>query len=470
MKTCGMGTQTRNRSIAQPAPGGLEGCRGALQEMRPCQVQPCGEAVDCRWGEWQQWGDCTPSPDMCGVGFKRRQRVIDVLPKDGGQLCPPRARQEVVPVVNCKGQPQCCINGEWADWESWGTCSATCGLGSKRRHRKLMVKETWCGDPAPGSDVEYSSCLASNKCDTDRDCVFGDWPRPSPCSADCHGSRTRTRQISSNSTGGGKPCEGAVELTERCNPAEGQQEPFSCEAGGRDVNRHDCVMAEWSDWSSCTATCEMGYQTRFRHVRTRPRNGGRECPAATHEIASCHVGTTCFPGRVDCAWAVWRSWGECSSHGERMRSRGYRQRASGGGLACQGSAKEVSTCEVPATCQTSQHFCYWGEWTDWSECSTTCGAGGTRQRQRRLELKNGSDAILKMESDFVLPYGEDKVRGVASHQHWEGWAMAFAIGLGYLVLAVFAAYGTLRAFDSRAGCWWESRQLRYEYDAIPMAP
>merc|ERR1719362_2458476 len=155
-----------------------------------------------------------------------------------------------------------------------------------------------------------------------------------------------------------------------------------------------------------------------------------------------------------------------------MRSRGYRQRASGGGLACQGPAKEVSTCEVPATCQASRHFCYWGDWTDWSECSTTCGTGGTRQRQRRLELKNGSDsdAMLKMESDFVLPYGEDKVRAVTREQHWQGLAMLFVFGAGLLVLVVSSAYGTMRAFDSRQCSWWQPRQLLYEYESVPTTP
>jgi len=40
----------------------------------------------------------------------------------------------------------------------------------------------------------------------------------------------------------------------------------------------DCKISEWSVWSTCSKSCDNGYQTRSRQILISPQNGGKHCP------------------------------------------------------------------------------------------------------------------------------------------------------------------------------------------------
>lgn len=40
----------------------------------------------------------------------------------------------------------------------------------------------------------------------------------------------------------------------------------------------DCQVGEWSEWTLCSKTCDIGESTRFRKVLHHARRGGRPCP------------------------------------------------------------------------------------------------------------------------------------------------------------------------------------------------
>jgi len=58
-----------------------------------------------------------------------------------------------------KRQMHLIVNGGWGGWGTWDTCSATCGIGLRRRHRA-------CDNPVPsnggllcfGETVAYDIC------------------------------------------------------------------------------------------------------------------------------------------------------------------------------------------------------------------------------------------------------------------------------------------------------------------------
>lgn len=440
--SCGDGYQVRERSLADPALAGTAHCVTDLSESQPCELQLCEGAKDCQWGLWSTWSECTPSPDVCGVGYKKRARDIAQLPSGGGALCVPGVKEQVMPVAQCRGQPECCVNGRWGEWQDWSPCSAKCGAGTRKRTRPAAVKETWCGEPAPGSAEDYEGCEAPG-CGEDHDCEFNDWSEWSTCTANCHGNRTHFRSIKANALGAGKSCAGDLEVVERCNPATGQPQPWSCESHpSAPHGARDCLMAEWSDWAPCSETCGGGVTTRERQVQIHPEKGGRSCETTLKEVSTCNLDVVCFAGRVDCAWEEWTAWSACNSLRFQYRSRGMGRQAAGGGVPCTGDVRELQPCSAaPATastgeggsCVTEEYTCGWGTWADWNSCSTTCGTGGTRSRSRTMQVS--SSPLAGVQQKFALEALEGRLQELEGHRLQDS-AAAFGLGFASLTLVL----------------------------------
>ena len=127
--------------------------------------------VDCLWDTWQSWSSCTKS---CGSGTKLRSRnkVQDVL--CGGTACSGNSIEQ----VNCNTQccsgkdlkfdfiisyqlPNVLVNCLWDNWQSWSSCTKTCGSGTKQTSRTKQEAE--CGGAAcTGNVVEQTDC--NNQC------------------------------------------------------------------------------------------------------------------------------------------------------------------------------------------------------------------------------------------------------------------------------------------------------------------
>eukprot|EP00058_Branchiostoma_floridae_P002762 XP_002588250.1 hypothetical protein BRAFLDRAFT_86697 [Branchiostoma floridae] len=168
--TCGVGTQTRDRSCTNPAPahGGAE-CDGDTGE-----TQNCDAGVSCPvnggWSDWSSWSDCSVT---CGVGTQTQDRsCTNPAPEHGGAECDgdtgetqncdsgvfcPALDKKTVRVgtqtrnrsctnpapahggaecdgdtgetQNCDAGVSCPVDGGWSDWSPWSACSVTCGVG-----------------------------------------------------------------------------------------------------------------------------------------------------------------------------------------------------------------------------------------------------------------------------------------------------------------------------------------------------
>lgn len=115
----------------------LNGCVGSMQEQEECNTQTCAQPVDCHWSEWSKWTGCSAA---C-LGTQTRNRDIDQVPKSGGKPC---AEAGATEVRACNEKADACSGEDvhkrycrWAQWEIWGTCSTTCGTGTRRRNRHL---------------------------------------------------------------------------------------------------------------------------------------------------------------------------------------------------------------------------------------------------------------------------------------------------------------------------------------------
>ncbi|XP_019632279.1 PREDICTED: coadhesin-like, partial [Branchiostoma belcheri] len=176
--TCGVGTETRDRTCTNPAPanGGAD-CDGPAQETQACDT---GVAcpVDGGWSDWGPWSTCTVT---CGNGTETRDRTCtNPAPENGGTDCDGPAQETQA----CDTEVSCPVDGGWSDWFAWSGCSVTCGVGTETRDRT-------CTNPAPengGADCdgpaqETQACDKGVPCPVDGG--WSDWGAWFACSVTC---------------------------------------------------------------------------------------------------------------------------------------------------------------------------------------------------------------------------------------------------------------------------------------------
>ena len=54
------------------------------------------------------------------------------------------------------------VNCQWASWNSWQSCSKSCGLGTQKRIRSKLVVAKNGGNECNGSNNETRSCNTNN--------------------------------------------------------------------------------------------------------------------------------------------------------------------------------------------------------------------------------------------------------------------------------------------------------------------
>jgi len=379
---CGEGHSNRNRTIALF--GAL--CEGSLAEVKGCTGKStyCA-AEDCKWRQWDDWSACTSS---CGGGNKRRNRVVDVFPRHGGQLCDPRDKSEVA-VCNTQSC-EVCIDGIWGDWAPWSACSETCDSGFRTRNREVSQHPNQCGKPAQGLEDQFEICPGLKACVKDQDCMVSDWHSWSACTCTCMGVQERQRHFLQYASGKGKACvDEVLKEISPCNPnpALGEKIPQKC--GPR--NEVDCVMSAWEDWGICSATCEGGLTTRTRHVLQPNSDGGKPCSGVLYMVKPC--GARC-PGDQckSCKWSEWNDWSSCSRCGnQRYRTRAIQQMPTCGRMCDARPSKEVSNCQ--SECSAS-YFCVWSDWSLQSKCHSTCEPS-SMTRVRQLLLTKSPPALTE---------------------------------------------------------------------------
>ena len=152
--TCGWGRRTRTRTIYKDARD-AEGESGfdcpRTSEDGHCHEDTCFDAIDdCEMEKWLDWTACSKT---CGIGVKTRDRKIKYSRDEYGFDCPMKHEKLHCNIDSCPPTPSPtpsptiprlndCQMNPWSDWSS---CSATCGSGSKTRHRSIREREKFGG-------------------------------------------------------------------------------------------------------------------------------------------------------------------------------------------------------------------------------------------------------------------------------------------------------------------------------------
>ena len=204
--------------------------------------------------------------------------------------------------------------------------------------------------------------------------TLGQWSHWSGCSATCgSGKHRRTRKCI-----GPGHCRGLGSLTEikDCTNLPSCQGKFG----------------KWSPWSPCSATC--GEATRQRR---RECNGPGDCLGHLEEEEDCLYLPSC-KGTL----GQWTDWSRCSVTCGKGFQRRTRKCNGPGDCEGLGILEEKATCPDLPKCQgknpqkviictyTTHNIGTYGEWTDWSQCSSSCyDEGDPNSNIPKVEPKRG---------------------------------------------------------------------------------
>lgn len=193
------GDQERTRHLEAFAAGvGGRPCQGALRQRRACDDKSdaaCtsrSDDVDCDLADWSQWSACTKS---CGGGQRFAQRHLIQQAKGFGKPCDDSLQiTEACHTEHCSGTSvRDCL---WGDWGPFSACTVTCGGGQMHRHRSIAKEAQNGGLPcAEGDTVQLRPC-SIQKCNLDEDCTWSPWSSWQSCSASCGvGEKKRRREF-----------------------------------------------------------------------------------------------------------------------------------------------------------------------------------------------------------------------------------------------------------------------------------
>ena len=149
----------------------------------------------------------------------------------------------------------------------------------------------------------------------------------------------------------------------------------------------DGYWSEWSGYGDCSVTCGEGYKYRTRECLGQ-KYGGNDCEGDHKEALYCKTEVYCPTHGY---WSEWSDYGDCSvtcGDGYKYRTReclGQKY----GGKYCEGDHKEALYCKTEVYCPIDG---YWSEYGSWSSCSKTCGKGVQTRSRICYEPKYGGKA------------------------------------------------------------------------------
>uniref|UniRef100_A0A665VKH1 SCO-spondin n=1 Tax=Echeneis naucrates TaxID=173247 RepID=A0A665VKH1_ECHNA len=344
--TCGLGLQHRYRSPVNPTGAvKIQPCPGDYTEARSCS-SPC--LPDGVWSKWTGWSECSKTCFnlVDEVGIRRRFRScnhsLTVFNHTHSGCDGENEEQEPCNTVHCP------VNGGWSVWSVWSQCSSECDSG-------VQTRERFCNSPSP----QHGGSSCSGPHIQTGDC------NSHPCSGACPEGMVYMTAAECEAHGGACPriCLDMTSTDVQC--ATACYDGCYCALGLYLLNG-SCVLL---------AQCPCYHQGEtYSAGSSLLVDACNNCTCVNGEM---QCGTAPCP--VDCGWSSWTQWSTCSRTcdvGVRRRYRsGTNPPPAFGGRPCKGDRIGIDTCSIEPCFGVKE------PWSTWSKCSVTCG-GGYRTRTR----------------------------------------------------------------------------------------
>uniref|UniRef100_I3JH86 Thrombospondin type 1 domain containing 7A n=1 Tax=Oreochromis niloticus TaxID=8128 RepID=I3JH86_ORENI len=235
----------------------------------------------------------------------------------------------------------------------WGRCMGSdCGLGGSQS------RAVWCAH-VDGWTTLHTNCDQAQRPSNQRNCFrvcdwhkdlydwkLGAWNECVPVSArtfgaprqfTCSGGEEgiQTREVGCILKSDGSPAEDAICEYFEPKPRLEQACLIPCP--------QDCVVSEYSPWTSCSKTCGTGLRNRVRSVLVPPLFGGAACPNLT-EFQSCKPGPCTGPEGMYSLRVG--PWSPCALPQTRTARQVKRRKGKGQGLRERAGVKDPETREL----------------------------------------------------------------------------------------------------------------------------
>ncbi|XP_043600317.1 semaphorin-5A-like isoform X1 [Bombus pyrosoma] len=406
------------------------------QEVTKCPVLT--DPVDGGWSAWSSWSPCQHG--TTDHGHSHSHAHLHLHAETGSDTCQCQTRDCNNPPpqhggATCSGAKvrvtNCTVHGDWTAWSSWSACSQTCGFAMKTRRRT-------CTNPAPafggrvcvGHDHDDTVCINLPPCPTPAKVAppppqtFGQWSSWSAWNA-CS-----------------RPCNGGIRIRRRTCESPSSRKPATVECNGCDFqveecNSHQCVETKrysgWTPWLAINGSLQstnIGYvEKRFRfscRAQTDDPSSVR-VQLAKEEERYCRNDGSCLRGNAnpnpygdlgaEAGWGEWSAWRSCDRPCGGGSQHRMRQCES---PPCEGPSVQNRLCNVHP-CRSNQVGIagaggQWSCWTDWSDCSVSCGVG-VRSRTRECLGPEGCEGPRLVRETCEMPSCES----LAGWDSWSRW-------------------------------------------------